>query len=618
MRSASQSATYRLLITGLLCWGVAGTAYALLRLTFGDRPAFVHVRWSPSVDTAARKRLEQGHHLALPQFKEDRTFGYALTDLSRESIQSLVLDPAAEDTHNIHRTKFRVGYFSPRLPYLTSHPWVPTGLEILTALWFLGGLSSIGLALLDTTAPSLVRGRILSVRHAFLEPRAASRTAAAHTATWVIRRIPHASAEAVAVFRVVFGGLLVNLALTKPVSATMAMRPSNVVSPIHELLLRIFVEAPATADWLPAWILAWGALFIVGAFARTAFACLSVGMLGWATLYTTTTTYHTVCALLLSLLALQGSRWGDAWSVDVWRRTQPSQRATPTEYGYVTWAPGLVLGVVYFAAAFAKMRDTGFAWVLNGTVKYHFLSDSPQAMVDWGLRVGHYPRLAVALSFGAIALEALVIVGVAAGAYRYRLAAGVGALSLMAGFTLLQGLFWPAWWILLLSFLPWHLVRPANIGALPFTDALSADRPASQPRLVIVLVLALFVQQGVVSLLRIEGAPVLSTYDMYSTTYASPADYEHNAGQVYWVVGLDRTAQTHRCRITAVDADRLARDGRDGDRSLMEEFLRRCVDASIPLREAFVETTRVQVDWARWQRLDEPLRTRLTEPVAFD
>ena len=190
-------------------------------------------------------------------------------------------------------------------------------------------------------------------------------------------------------------------------------------------------------------------------------------MLGWATLYTIATSYHTVCALLLSLLAMQWSRWGDAWSVDAWRQgAHPAPRGTPQEYGYTTWAPALVLGVVYFAAAFAKMRDTGLAWILNGTVKYHFLSDSPQAMVDWGLQLGHYPGLAIALSFCAIAVESLIIVGVSARAYRYRVAAGLGALSLMTGFVLLQGIYWPAWWILLLSFLPWHLVRPADSRSL--------------------------------------------------------------------------------------------------------------------------------------------------------
>ena len=66
------------------------------------------------------------------------------------------------------------------------------------------------------------------------------------------------------------------------------------------------------------------------------------------------------------------------------------RRATPKEYGYTVWVPGLVLGVVFAAAAVAKLRDAGVAWILNGTVKYHFLSDSVQAMVDWGLWIGRH------------------------------------------------------------------------------------------------------------------------------------------------------------------------------------------------------------------------------------
>ena len=485
MSPRARSATYRLGMTGLLLCTMAAATYATLRLTFGNRPAYIHVRWSPSVDDAARQRVEQRHGLVLAELEEGRTYSYALTNTDSDNVRGLVLDPAVEDTHYLHRTAFRVGYFAPRLPYLTPHPAVPAALELIAVLSLLGGLASAGLALLGIAAPGLMHGRVLMVRNAFLDPRTAWRVTKAHVASWIAGRIPGASAEAVALFRVAFGGLLLTLVLRRPVSAEMAVEPSNALSSTHQLLLRIFIDAPWVADWLPAWLIFWGALFIVGAFARTAFACVTIGVLGWATLYTTATSYHTVCALLLSLLAMQWSRWGDAWSVDAWRQgAHPAPRGTPQEYGYTTWAPALVLGVVDFAAAFAKMRDTGLAWILNGTVKYHFLSDSPQAMVDWGLQLGQYPRLAVALSFCAIAVESLIIVGVIARAYRYRLAAGFGALSLMAGFVLLQGIYWPAWWILLLSFLPWHVVRPAgrevSVPRGPF-----AMRTARQPKLAI-------------------------------------------------------------------------------------------------------------------------------------
>lgn len=611
------SATRRLVVTALVCWALAGTAYAVLRLTFGDRPVFIHFRWSTAVDDVSRPRLEQQYHLALAEPKEGRTVGYALTDRSRDNIRSLVLDPLVEDTHQIHKTAFRAGYFAPRLPYVTPHPRVPAGLELLTALCVLGGLGSLSLALLGIAAPTLVHGRVLGVRTAFLDPGGAARRAAVQLAAWIAGRIPSASAESVALFRIMFGSALLIFVLGRPVPAVWAVDPSNVVSSAQRLLLGVFVDAPWVADWLQPWILFWGALFIVGAFARTAFACLTVGILAWALLYTTRTTYHTVHALLLSLLALQWSRWGDGWSVDAWRRrAQPSSRGTPQQYGYTAWAPELVLGIVYAAAALAKLRDTGLAWILNGTVKYHFLSDSTQAMVDWGLQVGHYPRLAVFLSFGAIAIETLVIVGVFARAYRYRVAAGVASLCLMAGFSLLQGLFWPAWWMLLLSFLPWHL------GAATASSPASATAPPAWhaerfPKLAVCMVMALVAQQLVVSLLRAEVSPVLSTYDMYSTTYGSPAEYEQKAGQSYWIVGLDEAAQSHSCRISRMEADTIARGGTFTDQRSVDPMLRRCFGPSIRLRQFSVEAHRVQIDWARWRRLDAPLRSPLTGSITL-
>ena len=130
--------------------------------------------------------------------------------------------------------------------------------------------------------------------------------------------------------------------------------------------------------------------------------------------------------------------------------------------------------------------------------------------------------------------------------------------------------------------------------------------------------LALIGQQFIVSLMRIEASPVLSTYDMYSTTYGSPADYEHNAGEAYWMVGLDSSEQTHRCRIGPIEARKIERDGFAADRALTEGLLRRCFDPSVPLEQVSIEATRVQVDWAHWRLLDEPVHTSLTDPIAVE
>ena len=137
-----------LVVTGLVCWAVAGTAYSVLRLTFGDRPVSVDVRFAATVDDATRFQLEQRFGLALPEPNGDRTFSYALTDRSRANIRNLVADPAVEDTNHIDRPASRVESSARWLPYVTPRPGIPVGLEYLSILGFLGGLASIGLALL--------------------------------------------------------------------------------------------------------------------------------------------------------------------------------------------------------------------------------------------------------------------------------------------------------------------------------------------------------------------------------------------------------------------------------------------------------------------------------------
>ena len=562
----------------LLFWTLAGGLYAGRRAIFGDRPAAVHVRWAAAVSEWERQRLEGVYRLTVPQLTEGRTFAYALADLSGANIRALVLDPAVEDTHEINRTSYRIGFFSPRLPYLTAYPAIPRALDALSILCLVLGL-----------AWTAVRGGL------------------ARAARWLGEQIPDMSPEAVALFRIVFGVCLLIVIIRRPVTAAFAAEPSNVISGVQRVLLQVFASAPWMVDGLQWWIGFWGVMFIAGAFVRLAFAALTAGVMAWALLYTTTTTYHTVSSLLLTLLVLQWSRWSDAWSVDAWRRGRIERGAK--EYGSTIWVPGVVLGVVFAAAAAAKLLDTGLAWIVNGTVKYHFLSDSPQAMVDWGLRIGRSPALSVLLSFGAVAVEALVIVGAVLGAYRYRLLAGAAALSLLAGFALFQGLFWPGWWMLLLSFLPWHLVgRPAN--------HLRAD-PAPFPRTAVVLVMSLIALQLAVSLLRVEVSPLLSTYDMYATTYGSPAEYEQKAGQAYWIVGVDGDSMAHRCRISRGEADAIAGAATAEPRAA-GSLMRRCFDPSLHIRNVSLEATRVHIDWERWERLDEPIRTPLTGAIPLE
>ena len=132
-----------LLVVGVILLLASAGAYGTLRFTYGVRPAYVHVRWSPSVDVSTREQLERVHSLTRPELREGRTWSYYLTDVSSDNIERLITNPAVEDTHNLHRTAFRVWRTAPRGPYPSSNPaWIATLLEFLIRAFLgLGGLA---------------------------------------------------------------------------------------------------------------------------------------------------------------------------------------------------------------------------------------------------------------------------------------------------------------------------------------------------------------------------------------------------------------------------------------------------------------------------------------------
>ncbi len=350
-------------------------------------------------------------------------------------------------------------------------------------------------------------------------------------------------------------------------------------------------------QWVTPWLAGWGALFVAGAFTRVSFAALVLGAVIWAVLSDSRS--HPVAPLLFTCLCLLPSRWGDAWSVDAWwgrRRGHAVARGMPKDYGYTVWIPGLVMAVLFAAAAVAKLRNSGFDWITNGTVKYHFLSDSSQAPFDWGLRLGSYDAIAVVLSLGAVAIEALLLPALLSRRYWLSAAAGLAAMTLLAGFYIFQGVFWPAWWLLLLGFLPWHRIGGAprqHAGARGF-----ALRPIHMTLIGVVVV-----QQMVASAFKLEVQPMLSAYDMYSTTYASRQAYEVASSHSYRLVGLRDDQTATACEVTSDDAARIA-DALAADAGL-DAILERCFAGTVPIRSVTVEVSRAVVDWDRWRLLGE-------------
>ena len=604
----TRSASKRLLVIGVACVSLALATYGTLRTVFGDRPAHINVRWAPIVAPDVQRQLEAKYHLASAQRTEGRTFSYELTDLSYDNIRGMVLDPAVEDTHYIHRTAYRIWRFAPRGRYPGSGAvWGPLLEVTIVLLVLVAGTTSL-LACLEFVLPETIAAR-LPLTQTLLHPG----SEAARLSRALGNRILPASPHQVALFRIVFGSGLLALILAQRVSETSVREMSNALTPLQAALVAPFVAAPHLVFWVLPWVIVWGVLFVIGAAARISFAMLTIGVLFWAALFSTRVSYHTVSALLVCLLCLCASRWSDVWSIDAWwrrrRGTPPSAFGAPREYGYTIWIPGVVLGVVFAAAAAAKLRESGIAWILNGTVKYHFLGDSRQAPVDWGLAVGLHPRLAVALSFGAVLIESGIVIGAFARTYRYRALAGCSAASILLGFGLFQGLFWPAWWLLLLSFLPWHRIVPGTAGAV-------TDLGASGSRLVPLqhLIVALLVgEQLVFSGLRLEEGPAFSTYGMYSNTYSSPADYEAQSATSYWLVSDDG----RQCRVTEGDAKAFSRGRSAAAAPSASSTVRRCFGPTGSHRTE-LEERREKIDWSRWRLNGEVRRVIAASSEATD
>ncbi|MDA1184784.1 MAG: hypothetical protein O2930_09090 [Acidobacteria bacterium] len=134
-----------LIVAGVVLWALAGAAFGTLRSTYGQRPADVNVRWAESVNATSRDQLELAYHLTRGEQLEGRTWSYRVTDVSKDNLRRLVEDPAVDDTHQIHRTAFRIWRGATRGPYLTSRPaWVASVLEfVVQAFVAAGGLAII-------------------------------------------------------------------------------------------------------------------------------------------------------------------------------------------------------------------------------------------------------------------------------------------------------------------------------------------------------------------------------------------------------------------------------------------------------------------------------------------
>jgi hypothetical protein len=527
------------------------------RLLAGPPGGRVHVRWQASVDTGTRQRLEAQYRLADPEQLDDRTWRYDLIDPRTETIRAIVNDQAVADTHDINRDGYALDpaavRTSRRQRFAAGDGMVAAAdaLSVMSAVLavLLVGIGLAGHAQTAASTSAFVVGRSRSIQHS-------AAGLATPLARWLQRGIPDVDAKTAGIFRLLFGLAVLMFFQAYPVDST-RLAPSfdsQIEGPLHAAVIEWLRARPALVDRVGPWLLASGIAFTAGVFTRLSYAFFVAGAIVWAFVAVSFDSTHPHSTLILTLVALLPSRWGDGFSIDRWLGRSPPGGATSRQYGYSVWAPGLIVGIAFAAAAWSKLaRPDGWTtWVLNGTVKYHFITDSVNAPVDWGLQLAAHPNLAIVASFGAVAIEALAITAAFTRSESYRLGIGLASLSLVAGFRIFMGVLWLGWWIPLLGFLPWQ-----RISAL--TTRFNSQLPTPQlpmglsARLVtaaqVAMIVFLLAQQVVVSALGIERAPMFTHYPMYSYTFNSPEEFNAWLPPVYRiVVTTDHGMVELRCR----------------------------------------------------------------------
>ena len=506
------------------------------RMMAGPRGAVVHVRWQPSVTATDRHALEARFHLADGEQVDANTWRYELIDPAAGNISALVGEPAAADTHNIDRSD---GSLAPDASRTSRRSRMAAGDALVAAAdGFAAALAVIAacLALGGAFARTpYARATALRTRQT---ADAVSASVLGPVARFLQRGIPHVDARTAGLFRIVFGVAALAYFLLYPVDASWLDRTFDleIDGPVHQTMMEWLRARPFVVDLIGPWLLVTGAAFIAGLFTRITYALFVAGVLTWSYVAVSLSSTHPQSILVLTLVALLPSRWGDGLSVDAWRHAKGgrsiAQQPGP-RYGYSVWVPVLAFGVAFAAAAWAKLTvpPAWTSWVLNGTVKYHFITDSVNAPVQWGLQLAAHPWLAVLASFVAIATESLVVTAAFIRNEGYRLAMGLAAACLIAGFCVFMGVFWPGWWVPLLGFLPWQRisqVRSVRLQADEPGPAKAGHYVLSRHTITLAqlaMIAAVIGQQVFVSAMRLERAPMFSWYDMYSGTYASPAAF---------------------------------------------------------------------------------------------
>ena len=344
---------------------------------------------------------------------------------------------------------------------------------------------------------------------------------------WLATRIPPMSAPALGWFRAVFG--LAMLAAWRSISP-----PGPVTWDLHRTsdwlarqeVVRNLAASDAGGYWV--WQAASVALvcFAAGIWTRLSLAIAATLMTLFVGVLLTSKAMHDWGIPLVTLWLLLIVPWRDSVGLQTavarWRG-RPVRPVPAVLRGLAIWLPGLTLGMAFAAAAFAKLETSGLEWITGGAVRFHFIEDARQAPGPWGLLVARSDAAAVGLSLAAMVVEGGFWLVLFFRNLWLRALFGLAGLAMSIGFYLLQGVFWPGWWVLFLGFAPWPL-----IGRAAPVPSVGSSRVTAIPALLAAVIVAVAAQQLVVSAFRFESEPFLSDYSMYSYTWPSKDAFDRH------------------------------------------------------------------------------------------
>jgi hypothetical protein len=589
----------RFVLLGAGCALAATMVLVALPVILGSPRPMIHVSWR-GVSPGERNALERQFGLAAPLALGDSSWAYEPTDTSTETLRAIVNHPSVVGTEGIDRRALRMASsppLSPRRGGLLQNPpaWAGRVAKLLAYSLIVVALFLLFRAALMWPRFPARKSLDAAVSRIQADPAGTARALPGIARTWVSGGVPAASAEGAGLFRVIFGGAVFAFLTMEPANlGLLESYEPNAAEGVYGMAVRWLAAHPVVPQALGWWLTTSGALFVVGLWTPMSFACFVAGFAVWSSIFTLTTSTHAVAAIGLTLVCLLPARWGDAWSVDAWLRrvfSRPQRPATAAQYGYAFWIPRLVFGLAFLAAAWSKVSG-GPAWILNGTVKYHYVTDLDHALVSWGPQLTQYHWVAVAMSATAVIVEALVITASFSRSTLYILLCGAGSMALLSGFALFQGVIWPGWWTLLLGFLPWE-----RVGAVTAEEPGHASLTVTQWTVASLLV----VQQCLASLFHVEARPLTSAYDMYSATYGSAEEYASATNLVYHVLAYE--ADTVRDLSNCVVDDRTAgllpaaARGSASERERLKGVLAPCLRGQNAVTAFSLQGDRREYDW---------------------